>query len=156
MSSEEKLASELKVALPGKILETKIPAKRRLFVTVPAEAYKEVVEHLNKKLGITHISTITGLDAGDNLEVLSHFFGHGIEITLKAAVPKSRPEIDSIVDIIPGAVLYEREVHDLLGITFKGHPNLARLILPEDWPEGVYPLRKDYKPQPPESLRKKE
>jgi NADH-quinone oxidoreductase subunit C len=50
-----------------------------------------------------------------------------------------------VVSLLPGAVLYEREVHDLLGVVFDGHPSLERLILPDDWPEGVYPLRKDYK-----------
>jgi len=53
--------------------------------------------------------------------------------------------------LVPGAILYEREVHDLLGVVFDGHPDLSRLILPEDWPEDVYPLRKEYSP---EELRK--
>jgi Ni,Fe-hydrogenase III component G len=44
--------------------------------------------------------------------------------------------------MIKGAEFIEREMHDLLGIDFPGHPNLVRLILPEDWPDGVYPLRR--------------
>ncbi|RLG90884.1 hydrogenase large subunit, partial [Candidatus Bathyarchaeota archaeon] len=55
-----------------------------------------------------------------------------------------KPVVPTITDIIPGAVLYEREVHDLLGVAFEGHPDLSPLVLPEEWPERVYPLRKEY------------
>ena len=48
-----------------------------------------------------------------------------------------------ITPLIPGAEWIEREMHDILGITFRNHPNMRRLILSDDWPEGVYPLRKD-------------
>jgi len=59
-------------------------------------------------------------------------------------VAKDKPILPTITDLIPGATLYEREVHDLLGITFKGHPDLSPLILPEGWPPDVYPLRKEW------------
>jgi len=48
--------------------------------------------------------------------------------------------------VIPGSILYERELQDLMGFRVKDHPDPRRFNLPEDWPEGVYPLRKDYKP----------
>jgi Ni,Fe-hydrogenase III component G len=60
-------------------------------------------------------------------------------------VPKANPVIDTITPIIPGAILYEREIQDLLGLKVKDHPDPRRLVLPDDWEEGVYPLRKDYK-----------
>ena len=49
----------------------------------------------------------------------------------------------TITDIIPGALLYEREIHDLFGVKFEGHPNLEPLILPEDWPRDVHPMCKN-------------
>ncbi|MGC8848926.1 MAG: NADH-quinone oxidoreductase subunit C, partial [Candidatus Bathyarchaeia archaeon] len=81
------------------------------------------------------------------IEILTHLFGRGVELTVATAVSREEPRIESITDILPGATFYEREVYDLLGVRFEGHPNLKRVLLPDEWPEGVYPLRKDYKPQ---------
>jgi len=116
----------------------------RLFVTINRDDVLDVVGHLSDKHGLIYISTITGRDAVEHFEVMYHFLLEGTVITVKAILPKDSPEINSIVEIIPGAFLYEREVNDLLGIFPKGHPNPVRQVLPEDWPEGEYPLRKDW------------
>ncbi|MEM3506295.1 MAG: NADH-quinone oxidoreductase subunit C [Candidatus Bathyarchaeia archaeon] len=155
MNKEEEIVEELKKAFGEKIIEVKVPRKRRIFVTISDKWYKDLIKYLSEKMQITHVSTITGMDVGNKIEVMPHLFGKGVEITVKVAVPKEKPEIDTITDVLPGANLYEREVYDILGVVFIGHPNLERLILPEDWPEGVYPLRKEYKPQPPEPIRRK-
>jgi len=151
---EKYLAEEIKRVFGGRVLELKTPRKRRLFVAVSSTDYKEFMKYLAETVRITHISTMTGFDAGAKIEVMPHLFGLGVELTVRTSVPKDKPELDSVTDIYPGALLYEREVHDLLGVIFKGHPDLSRLILPEEWPEGVYPLRKDYKAQQPEPVRK--
>ena len=91
------------------------------------------------------ISTITGVDLGNEIELNYHMICEGT-VTLKIRVPKEKPVTKTITDILPGANLYEREVFDLLGVTFEGHPNLERLLLPESWPQGDYPLRRDWKP----------
>jgi len=57
-------------------------------------------------------------------------------------VPESDPTIASLYSIYPGADALEREVYDLLGVAFEGHPDLSRIMMPEHW-EG-HPLRKDY------------
>ncbi len=64
-------------------------------------------------------------------------------ITIRTALSKQKPEIESITDLIPGANFHEREVADLLGVIFINHPTPRRLLLPEDWPENLFPLRKD-------------
>jgi Ni,Fe-hydrogenase III component G len=70
----------------------------------------------------------------------------GCVITIKAFIhDRQRPVIESIAPFLPAAEWIEREIHDILGIDFKNHPNLRRLILADDWPAGVYPLRKDVK-----------
>jgi Ni,Fe-hydrogenase III component G len=67
-------------------------------------------------------------------------------VTVKAFIrDRENPAIESIAPFLPGAEWIEREVHDELGIDFKNHPDLRRLILADDWPEGVYPLRKEVK-----------
>lgn len=63
-------------------------------------------------------------------------------IRLRVQVPGSDPRVDSLFDIYPGTEALEREVHDMFGISFEGHPDMTRILMPEDW-EG-HPLRKDY------------
>ncbi|MDH5815440.1 MAG: NADH-quinone oxidoreductase subunit C [Candidatus Nezhaarchaeota archaeon] len=121
----------------------KIQRARRVFITVDRLTYKEVVKFLRDNIGVTHVSTITGVDAIDRFEVIPHFSFRGVVISVKGLVPKDNPEIDTISDVIPGAFFYEKEVHEMFGINIKGHPDLSRLELPDDWPEGLYPLRKD-------------
>ena len=117
---------------------------RRLYITVPRNQLHEAVSALSSE-GVQHLSTITGRDTGTAFEVLYHFFITDSMLTLKTQLPREDPTVDSIMDVFPSAVLYERELLDLLGITARGHPDLRRLVLPDDWPGG-YPLRKDWKP----------
>jgi len=63
-------------------------------------------------------------------------------IRLRVQVPDDPPVVDSLWDLYPGAEALEREVYDMFGVRFTGHPDLTRILMPEDW-EG-YPLRKDY------------
>ena len=92
-----------------------------------------------------HCSTITGLDSGENLEALYHITDGGPEVSFRIAVPRNNPHVPTVTDIIPGALLYERELQDMFGFVVDGIPDPRRYVLPEDWPQGVYPLRKDYK-----------
>ncbi|MEW5936953.1 MAG: NADH-quinone oxidoreductase subunit C [Candidatus Thermoplasmatota archaeon] len=143
-SKEEHLRDLIHHAMPG-MAEVHIQRPRRVFVRVPREALKNVVHVLAKEMGVTHISSITGRDAGSELEALYHFFANGVVITVRTTCPRDDPTLDTITEIIPGALFYEREVHDLMGIVPKGHPDLRKLVLPDDWEEG-HPLRKDWKP----------
>ena len=70
------------------------------------------------------------------------FDKEGVVVALKAEIPKEKPAIDSITDVTNGSNFIEREIHDLFGIDFRGHPELKKLVLPDDWPKGKYPLRK--------------
>ena len=63
-------------------------------------------------------------------------------VRIRVQVPESDPTVDSIFDVYPGSEAMEREAYDLMGIVFNGHPDLTRILMPEDW-EG-HPLRKDY------------
>lgn len=89
------------------------------------------------------LSAITGLDLGDRIRLIYHVRVEGALVNIETAMPKNEPKINSITDLIPGAGFHEREAFDLLGVAFTGHPSLRRLILPEDWPENLFPLRKD-------------
>lgn len=100
----------------------------------------ESLRILSEKLGIKQLSTITGLDAGDKIELNYHFWRVNRIIAVKTAVPKNDPRIETCTSVIPGAVLYEMEVHDMFGVTFRGHPWMDRkLLLPDNYPSDMPP-----------------
>lgn len=90
------------------------------------------------------LSTITGYHQIDKIYIIYHFITKDGEVNLKICVPHDNPVVTSISSILPGALLYEREIQDILGVKFENITDSRRLILPEDWPQGVYPLRKDF------------
>ena len=128
----------------SKVSDTKVPRLNRAFTTVNRDSFRDVVAYLKESHGFAHVTTITGIDWPDNYEIVYHLRNGGFSLSLKVPVPKEDPVIPSITDILPGAVLYEREVNDLFGVFPEGHPNPERLILAYDWPEGVHPLRKEW------------
>ena len=145
MEKENEIVEKLKDFLKENLVKVTIPKKRRIFVYIKKDALKEAMKYLVKDLKFKHLSTITGVDFGEEIEVIYHLSYKGsIMLSARLAVSKKNPNIPTITDLIPGAVLYEREVHDLLGVDFDGHPDLSPLMLPEKWPKGVYPLRKEY------------
>ena len=94
-----------------------------------------------------YLSAITGLDLGataDALEALYHFCAGAAVLTLRVRVPCSAASIPSLCALIPSASFFERELSEMFGITIENAPNTDRLFLPDDWPESVYPLRKDF------------
>jgi len=97
-----------------------------------------------KSLGFDRLGMVTAVDKGEVFTLVYRLQSRSLEaaIFLKADVPRNRPEIGSLCDLWPAADWQEREVYDLFGIVFEGHPDLRRIMLPDDW-EG-YPLRKDY------------
>ena len=101
----------------------------------------------NPELSFKYLSDVTAVDHYPNeprFETVYHLFSleTGERLRLKARLPGDDPTVDSMVPIWPGAEAFECEVYDLFGIHFEGHPDLHRMLLPDDW-EG-YPLRKDY------------
>ncbi len=81
----------------------------------------------------------------DRLEALYQFVGGAVIATLRVSVAYHDATLPTICPIIPSATLYERELQEMFGITVQGTPETRRLLLPDDWPEHVYPLRKAFK-----------
>lgn len=77
------------------------------------------------------------------MEVLYHFCAGAAIVTLRVIIARDLPSVPSICRLIPSAVVYERELHEMFGITVIGIPNADRLFLPDDWAETSFPLRKD-------------
>jgi len=141
----EALCERLKGTIGDELVSARAEGDRRATIELARDGFKDNFVRVLEALGEQYISAITGVDCGDSIEVIYHLWSFDLraEVSVKVRVPMDEPRLPTICDVLPGAVLYEREVHDLLGVTFEGHPNLKRLVLPEDWPEGVYPLRKN-------------
>ena len=139
------IVENLKENLGEKIKKLEIPNKKRIYITVEKEDIESAVDTVFNKMGARYI-IVTGIDNFHNFELLYHFSfdSEGVVVSLRVFLEKENPEIKSLTKIIPGISWIEREVWELLGINFVGHPNLKHLLLPQDWPEGNYPLRKTH------------
>ncbi|MDD4182260.1 MAG: NADH-quinone oxidoreductase subunit C [Candidatus Omnitrophica bacterium] len=141
------IKDEVKNQLAPMLKNWEIKNPRRVYFEIDKSDLKEVARKLYKDFNM-RLSTITGIDNEKNFELIFHFgmdktgelFNVRVFIT-----DKTNPEIDSLVDLFKASDWVEREIHELLGVNFKGHPNLKHLLLDDDWPKDSYPLRKDYK-----------
>jgi len=116
---------------------------------IPGNVLKEVMLFLrdDNRLFFDQLSCLTGIDNGPEngtMEVIYNLYSIPFEhhFMLKVELEREKPQINTISDVWKTAEWHEREAFDLLGIEFKGHPDLRRILLPDDW-EG-HPLRKDY------------
>jgi formate hydrogenlyase subunit 5 len=145
----------LREAFPGRDVRKQSPW--RYWLTVPPEALLDTVRALGDRLGIRHLSTIVGEDRRETFQV-NYILAGEVVVTVCVPLDHAKPEVPSLAPVIEGALVYEREIHDLFGIVPVGHPSLRRQILPEDWPEGLFPLRKDVQiprtlPDAPEEVK---
>ncbi len=125
------------------------PAPDRLDVYLPAERVVDAVKRMASG-DRWHLAAITGLDipqthdVDGSIEVLYHFCQHAAIVTLRVTVPYGAPMIPSICEVVPAATLYERELIEMFGVIIEGTPSRDHLLLPDDWPDWVYPLRKSF------------
>ncbi|WP_415782853.1 NADH-quinone oxidoreductase subunit C, partial [Bacillus manliponensis] len=117
-------------------------------LVVKLEHYYGVMELLksHKDLAFDYMSELHATDFVSHMEVYVHLFSYGKKqsVAVKVKLDRAEPKIPSIAQLWRGADWPEREAYDLLGVTFEGHPNLKRIMMPDDW--VGHPLRKDYEP----------
>ncbi len=124
------------------IIESRTPEANRLDIVLDRDNLLPALAALvEAKWG--YFITITGLDQGECFELLYHLAAGAAVLTLRVSLPRAEPTVNSITPIVPSAVVYERELKEMFGLTIVGLPELGYLFLPDSWPEGVYPLRKD-------------
>jgi NADH-quinone oxidoreductase subunit C len=141
----ELTAQELRDAHADSILDTEFHRGRAVLVVDPAQV-KAVIGYLYDK-GYTMLASVHGVDYYPHeprLGVLYEMLDRRrVErISVKARVSTEEPRIESVIDLFPGADFQEREVYDMFGVVFEGHPDLRRILMPEDY-EG-YPQRRDF------------
>ncbi|MFX0211875.1 MAG: NADH-quinone oxidoreductase subunit C [Candidatus Hodarchaeota archaeon] len=151
---ENECLNKLKSHFGEKIQAAEIPSPYRVSIQVSAEIIVDICKFIRDELGFPHISSVLGVDHESHLtcvyEVGRWDKGTMIEIVVLLD-DRENPEVPSITSIYAGANWHERETFDLFGIKFSGHPNLIRILLPEEWDEFPHkdlailtPLRKDY------------
>lgn len=151
----KEIANRIKEQFPDQFLDVR-EFRGQVSVTVRKERIVEICRYLHDQpeLAMDYLVDLCGADylgkKENRFEVVYHLFSmeHRHFLRLKAEVSDRDPSIDSVMPVWVGANWHEREAYDMFGITFKGHPDLRRILLPEDW-EG-YPLRKDYPVKGPE------
>ena len=122
------------------------PLEKRFYLHCESENSLPVNRYLLEDIGARFVIA-TAIDCEQYFEIIYHYSYDqtGSVINIKCFIrDHEKPEVESITPYLPAAEWIEREIHDLEGIEFKNHPCMERLILADDWPEGEYPMRKDW------------
>jgi NADH-quinone oxidoreductase subunit C len=144
----QEISEKLKTKFSEAIIEVKIEGVVDPYVKVVPSKMGEIAAFLREDadLEFDYLMCLSGVDLGKNMLAVVYHLSSMVKrhkISVKAEVPRENAEIPSVINSWPTANWHEREIYDLLGITFTGHPDLRRILLPEDYPG--HPLRKDFK-----------
>jgi Ni,Fe-hydrogenase III component G len=147
MSLEENIKNELEGKfsyLAGAIV---VQRQRRIFVDIPKDNFTEVFEYLINTCQFSILSAITGMDEGNNMFSVMYHLGRetGQMCMARIHIPRENLLIKTVTGYFPSAEAYEREMVDLLGIQVEGLAPGHRYPLPDNWPQGEFPLRKEWK-----------
>ena len=142
------IVGKIKSKLGDKIKQIDEKSNVRVYIDLDPKDIPEAASYLYSDIEC-RFATASGVDTRAGIEILYHFSYDktGCIFTLRTLVEggREKPEIESIALKVPAAEWIEREIWELLGVSFRNHPNLKRLLLAEDFPEGKCPLRRDYK-----------
>ena len=152
--TREDVLQEIKARFKSDIIDVQDKHPKRVYIEIRPESLVSVSSYIFKDLH-ARFNIASGMDARDHMEILYHFTLEDLNLVMsfRVKLDKSSLEVDSLTSVFKGANWIEREIHELLGINFKGNPDLRRLLLSDEWPEGVYPLRADYKEWDDKAIR---
>lgn len=145
MTTEETLAKAADIIKPW-TKESTTPEEGRLDVVLETADLLPAVDAL-MQAPWGYLASITALDYGpeeNRMECIYHFCKDAAVLGLRMDVGRDAPQVPSVCGLIPSASFFERELSEMFGITVTDTPVPDRLFLPDDWPDGVYPLRKDF------------
>jgi NADH:ubiquinone oxidoreductase subunit C len=137
--------TRIEQALGQRLLHAEEKSDKRVFLEVAPDTVTEISRLMFEELG-ARLQTASGVDTPAAIEVLYHWAldRSGCVITVRTRLNRENPEVDSITSVLAAAEWVEREMWELLGIRIRNHPDLRHLLLSDDWPEGKYPLRRDF------------
>ncbi|MFQ5884671.1 MAG: NADH-quinone oxidoreductase subunit C [Thermoplasmata archaeon] len=138
------VAEAVKEKFKDLVSDVSFPREMVVRLSIPRESIVPFCEFLRDELSCEHLSLVTAVDWPDNFECVYHIASYLEEymVEVHVKIPKDDPKIDSLSKVWKGADFPEREAYDMMGITFVGHPDLRRILLPEDY--LFFPLRKDF------------
>ena len=144
----QEISEKLKAQFGEALLEVKSEGVLQPFIKVVPAGLKNIAGflHDDADLQFDYLMCLSGIDYGKNvLGVVYHLSSmtKSHKVTLKIDIPADKAEVPSVTDVWPTANWHEREAYDMYGIIFTGHPDLRRMLLPDDYPG--HPLRKDFK-----------
>jgi len=144
--TKEEILKKIKDRFGAKIKEVFEKSHKRVYITIEPRDITDFARFTFGDLE-ARFNTASCVDMPNGMELLYHFTIEkaGVVMSFRTYLDKKALEIDSITPIMKGAEWIEREIHELFGVDFANHPNLKPLLLPDDWPQGLYPLRRDYK-----------
>ena len=122
-----------------------------IWIRTDRSIIKDIVKHLIKLEKYPHFAVSSGYDIGEKIDIVYHFSiyyglkGKEININITVDLHKTDPTIDTITDLITGALISEQEKQEMLGIKVNNIPKDSRVFISEDYPEDTYPWRKDEK-----------
>jgi membrane-bound hydrogenase subunit beta len=120
-----------------------------VWVTIPREKYRDLVKHLMTLDKYPHFAVSSGYQVEKLIYIVNHFTifhgekGKEVTVNVTVPLPVSDPTMDTITDLIPGALISEQEKQEMLGIKVKNIPKDKRVFISKDFPKGVYPWRRD-------------
>ncbi len=143
----QQLGENIKQRFAAKVIDFETLGSDQLYVTITPDSLVEVAEHLYQDQGCRYVIN-GGTDRRQQRDafLITHFFAQDEEkiyIAVHTEVGADDPQVDSITPVIPAANWSERETRDMVGVVPVGHPDPRRLVLSDDWPEDLYPLRYD-------------
>jgi len=130
----------------SRILKVSRKSAKRAYMDIYPKDIVDVARYIFKDISF-RFNIASAVDDFDGLEIIYHFShdASGAVISVRALIKdKTDPHIDTITEVTRSAWWIEREIHELFGIEFDGNKDLRPLLLPDDWPAGVYPLRKNF------------
>ena len=142
---EEEIVKKITSRFPS--VSVIVQRERRIWAQVKREDFIACLTFLRDELKFGSLCTVTGLDLGEEFQLIYHLAGEGgVVLSLQENAPKSDPVFNTATELFKGGVLFELEARNLLGLTIRGIPDDIKYPLPDHWPEGDYPLRKDWNP----------
>jgi NADH-quinone oxidoreductase subunit C len=146
--TNDEMKTKIEADFKDKIASVAVSGQKEVLVTSKPEAYLSLCRDLRDRsdYNFQHLSCLTAVDypKDNKITVVCHLWSYqkAHQLTVKVDCDRANPKVPTLVPVWESANWFEREVFDLYGVVFEGHPDLRRIMMPEDYTK--YPLRKDF------------
>ncbi len=150
IAEDQEIAKRITQQFPD--IKVECPLPNRIDLECPPSITPTLAAYLRDVEELDHVTSVTGIDYPDtnSIRVTYHLSAYAkpairrLVVSISVNLPREQPTMPSLLSVWPSAEFHERETNEMVGVIFEDHPNLNRLLLPEDWNDPP-PLRKDFK-----------